>query len=264
MTHTPLPVQRSFGETLRRDMWWVQPLLVFIAFSTFLIYGTWSALQTTNYEFGPYFSPFHAPELWGASTHAWFGPRPEWWPQIIFYPALLILPFPGLFRFSCYYYRGAYYKGFWADPANCAVGEARQTYRGERPFPNMLQNLHRYSMYIALLFIGMLGYDAWLAFWWNNGAGGTQFSIGVGTIIMWANVILLASYTLGCHSLRHIVGGFKDRLSGQPVRAACYAGCSRLNQSHGALARWSMFSVAFTDLYIRLCAAGTITDWRLF
>ncbi len=59
-------------------------------------------------------------------------------------------------------------------------------------------------------------------------------------------------------------GGFKDRLSGQPVRAACYAGCSRLNQQHGSLARWSMFSVAFTDLYIRLCAGGYITDWRLF
>jgi hypothetical protein len=26
-----------------------------------------------------------------------------------FSPALLILPFPGGFRFTCYYYRGAYY-----------------------------------------------------------------------------------------------------------------------------------------------------------
>ena len=28
---------------------------------------------------------------------------------VILYLALIILPFPGLFRFTCYYYRGAYY-----------------------------------------------------------------------------------------------------------------------------------------------------------
>lgn len=263
MIHSSLPVQRSFAETLRRDLWWISPLTVLIAFSTFLIYGTWSALQSSGYTWGPYFSPFHAPEIWGPTEHAWFGPRPAWWPEIVFYPALIILPFPGLFRFTCYYYRGAYYKGFWADPAACAVGEARKTYRGERPFPNWLQNLHRYAMYIALIFIVMLAWDAWKGFWWLDN-GNLHFGVGVGTLIMWANVALIASYTLGCHSLRHIVGGFKDRLTGQPIRAACYTQCSRLNARHGTLAKWSMFSVAFTDFYIRMVAGGYITDWRLF
>jgi hypothetical protein len=264
MTSAPLPAQRSFGETLRKDLWWISPLTVLLSFSAFLIYGTWSAMQNWGYTYGPYFSPFHAPEIWGPTHHAWFGPRPSWFPELLFYPALLILPFPGLFRFTCYYYRGAYYKGFWADPANCAVGEPRKSYRGEKPFPNWLQNLHRYAMYIALIFIVMLAYDAWLGFWFLDGGGNEHFGIGLGTVIMWANVVLIAMYTLGCHSFRHIIGGFKDRLSGKPIRAACYQTCSLLNARHGAYAKWSMFSVAFTDLYIRLCSMGVITDWRIF
>ena len=68
--------------------------------------------------------------------HAWFGPKPAWWPALLpFSPALLILPFPGLFRFTCYYYRGAYYKAFWADPPSCAVGEPRKSYWGEQLVP---------------------------------------------------------------------------------------------------------------------------------
>ena len=118
-------------------------------------------------------------------------------------------------------------------------------------------------MYIALIFIVMLAWDAWKGFWWLDN-GNLHFGVGVGTLIMWANVALIASYTLGCHSLRHIVGGFKDRLTGQPIRAACYTQCSRLNARHGTLAKWSMFSVAFTDFYIRMVAGGYITDWRLF
>ncbi len=264
MTSAPLPIQRKFGETLRRDLWWLPPLSVLAAFSAFLIYGTWSALQSWGYTYGPYFSPFHAPELWGPTQHAWFGPRPEWWPPILFFPALLILPFPGLFRFSCYYYRGAYYKGFWADPAACAVGEPRTTYRGERPFPNFLQNLHRYAMYIAIVFIPLLTYDAWLSLWWMDGGGIEHFGVGLGSVIMWVNVALTAGYTFGCHSLRHVIGGYKDRLSGQPVRAACYAGCSKLNGKHATLAKASMFTMASTDIYIRMCAMGWITDWRIF
>ncbi|HVZ50189.1 MAG TPA: hypothetical protein VG916_15505 [Gemmatimonadaceae bacterium] len=264
MTHTPLPIQRSFGETLRRDLWWLPPLGVLIAFSTFLVYGTWAAFQNADYTYGPYLSPFYSPELWGSSPWAIFGPKPAWWPGVVpFSPALLILPFPGLFRFSCYYYRGAYYKGFWADPPNCAVGEPRATYRGERPFPNLLQNLHRYAMYVALIFIVILAYDAWEAFWWMSPSGEMHFGIGLGTLIMWANVALLTGYTLGCHSLRHVVGGFLDRLSGRPVNRACYTCVSFLNGRHGKLAKWSMFSVGFTDLYIRLCAMGIIHDWRI-
>src|SRR5213595_171629 len=107
---TALP-RRSFGETMRADVWWVQPLLVFVGLSIFIVYSTWAAFQGKNYFFGNYISPFYSPEIFGDSQHSWFGPVPAWWPAFLpFSPALLILWAPGGFRLTCYYYRGAYYK----------------------------------------------------------------------------------------------------------------------------------------------------------
>ena len=40
-----LPKQRGFGETVRPDAWWLQPLVVFLGFSAFIIYSTWAAVQ---------------------------------------------------------------------------------------------------------------------------------------------------------------------------------------------------------------------------
>ena len=152
--------------------------------SAFVVYATWAAFQGEHYTYGPYLSPFYSPELFGDSPHAWFGSRPPGWPDWLpFSAALLILPFPGLFRFTCYYYRGAYYKSFWADPPSCAVGEPRTRYRGENSFPLILQNAHRFFMWVALVFIGVLAYDVWLALWFTDPAtGAVRFGIGVGTL----------------------------------------------------------------------------------
>ena len=116
--------------------------IVFVLLTSFLVYATWAAFQGDHYTYGPYLSPFYSPELFGSSSHAWFGPKPAWWPGwLIFSPALLILPVPGIFRVTCYYYRGAYYKAFWADPPSCAVGEQRKSYRGEDSFPLILKTI---------------------------------------------------------------------------------------------------------------------------
>ena len=260
MAHALVPLtRRRFGETMRRDAWWVQPAIVFVVFTSFVVYATWAAFQNAHYTYGPYLSPFYSPELFGSSPHAWFGPKPSAWPAWLpFSPALLILPFPGLFRFTCYYYRGAYYKAFWADPPSCAVGEPRKGYRGERTFPLVLQNVHRFFLYIALLFLGILSYDVYVATQFPDG-----FGIGVGTLVLATNVVLLGAYTLGCHSLRHLVGGALDRPSERPVRQACYVGCSRLNRRHMRWAWMSLFGVALADLYVRLCSMGVLTDWRI-
>src|SRR5262245_24554186 len=196
---------RGFGATERPDVWWVQPLAVFFGLSAFVIYATWAAFQGNHYYFGPYLSPFYSPEIFGDSPHSWFGPRPAWWPLILpFSPALLILWAPGGFRLTCYYYRGTYYKAFWADPPACAVGEPRKHYRGEPFFPLILQNLHRYFLYLAILFILILASDVWKALWFTDPATGTvSFGIGVGTIVLALNLVMLSGYTLGCHSLRH-------------------------------------------------------------
>src|SRR5437667_5456772 len=208
----------AFGRTNRPDAWWLQPLLVFLGLSTFVIYSTWAALQGDHYIFGPYISPFYSPELVGNSPHSWFGPQPGWWPHWLpFSPALLILWAPGGFRLTCYYYRGAYYKAFWADPPACTVAEPRKTYWGEKSFPLILQNLHRFFLYVAILFIAILLYDVWLAFWFLDPATGkTTFGIGLGTIVLAVNVVLLGGYTFGCHSLRHLVGGIIDEMSRAP------------------------------------------------
>lgn len=261
----PLPVlHRGFGETMRRDAWWLQPLVTFAILGGFVVYATWAAFQNAHYTSGPYLSPFYSPEVFGDSPHAWFGPKPGWWPALLpFSPALLILPFPGLFRFTCYYYRGAYYKAFWADPPNCAVGEPRKSYIGERAFPLILQNVHRYFMYVALVFLFFLAHDVWKALWFDDGAGGTKFGIGVGTLVLTTNVVLLSCYTLGCHSFRHAVGGFMDTISKHPWRKTAYDCSSCLNRWHMKWAWMSLFGVAFADVYVRMCSMGIWTDWRL-
>lgn len=266
MANAVVPLRRrGFGETLRRDAWWVQPLVVFLVLSGFLIYATWAAFQNAHYEFGPYLSPFYSPALFGDSAHAWFGPRPGWWPGWLpFSPALLILPAPAGFRLTCYYYRGAYYKAFWADPPNCAVGEPRSGYRGESSFPLIVMNVHRYLLYLALAFLVILSYDVWNALWFADPVTGrTAFGIGVGTLVLAVNVVLLGGYTLGCHSLRHLVGGYLDRMSGAPVRRVSFQCVSCLNRGHMRWAWMSLVWVAFSDVYVRLCSMGVWTDLRL-
>jgi hypothetical protein len=255
---------QGFGRTSRRDAWWTTPLVVFSVFTAFIVYATWAAFQNAHYEYGPYLSPFYAPVLWGDSSHAWFGPQPAWWPAVLpFSPALLILPFPGLFRFTCYYYRGAYYKAFWADPPNCAVGEPRTSYLGENSFPLILQNIHRYFLYLALPFLFVLAYDVWQALWFPDGAGGRTFGIGVGTIVLAVNLVLLTGYTLGCHSFRHLVGGVLDQFSRHPARLKLYDCASAFNCRHMKFAWASLVSVALADVYVRLCSMGVLTDWRI-
>jgi hypothetical protein len=260
MPQIDVPLVRGrFGETSRPDAWWIQPLAVFLGFSAFIVYSTWAAFQGAHYRFGPYISPMYSPELFG-SPEAWFGPKPAWFPSFLpFSAAFLILWAPGGFRFTCYYYRGAYYKAFWQDPTNCSVGEPRNSYRGEKKFPLILQNVHRYFLYIALIFIVLLTKDAWDALWWTDG-----FHVGVGTLVMIVNVCLLASYTLGCHSFRHLVGGFRDALSKSPASKKIYDCVSCLNTRHMRFAWFSLFWVGFTDVYIRLCSMGIWTDWRIF
>jgi hypothetical protein len=269
MASTPLPVlppQRSFGQTLRRDSWWAAPLTVFIVLGAFVVYATWAAFQNAHYTVAGtgYLSPFYSPEIWGNSPHSWFGPKPAWWPGLLpFSPALIILPFPGLFRFTCYYYRGAYYKAFWADPPNCAVGEPRKSYLGEHSFPLILQNVHRYFLYVAIIFLFILGHDVWKALWFYPSTGAKEFGIGLGTVILAANLVFLTCYTLGCHAMRHIVGGYMDQMAGRPARKLAYDCSSCLNRWHMKWAFISLFSVAFCDIYIRLVSMGVWHDIRL-
>lgn len=257
MPEIDVPLRRlRFGETARRDAWWRPQAVTFTILLGFIVYATWAAFQGAHYSYGPYLSPFYSPLLFGGE-HAWFGAFPSWVPRFVT-PAMVILWMPGGFRVTCYYYRGAYYKSFWADPPGCAVGEPREAYLGERSFPLILQNVHRYFLYLALVFIVLLALDAWHGLWFDG-----HFGIAVGSLVLLANVILLSCYTLGCHSFRHLVGGGEDIHSDKPLTKACYDCVSGLNRRHMLFAWLSLFGVALTDVYVRLCSMGIIRDLRI-
>ncbi|MBM3735518.1 MAG: succinate dehydrogenase [Acidobacteria bacterium] len=263
MPSIDVPVRNGgFGQTSRRDNWWLAPLLTFIGLGAFVLYANVRVFQGDHYHFGPYLSPFYSPEIVGPSPHAWFqvAARPAWWPGFLpFSAALLVMWAPVGFRMTCYYYRGAYYKAFWADPPNCSVGEPRKSYWGERSWPLVIQNIHRYFLYFALIFIGILAHDAWKAYWFADG-----FHVNVGSLVMTLNPILLGGYTLGCHSFRHLIGGGMDEISKSPSRAAAYDCVTCLNKKHMVWAWCSLVWVAFSDVYLVLCSTGVWQDRRIF
>jgi hypothetical protein len=268
---THLPVVgghvEGFGATARTDGWRGLPAITFIVFSTFVVYTTWALLQAKNYYADPYLSPFYSPLVFvkagvqgGAPLdHAFFSGWPSWWPSFLpASPAIFVLVFPLTFRMSCYYYRKAYYRSFAGSPPGCAVGPlaGKRKYNGETKLL-LIQNLHRYAMYAALAFIFFLGKDAVEAFF-----RGGKFGVGVGSIILTINVFLIAAYTFGCHSLRHLVGGRKDCMScgENTITLGTWKKVSWFNARHMQFAWLSLVWVMVTDVYVRLCASGVITD----
>jgi len=219
----------------------------------FSIYATLRAFEGKFYEAAPYLSPFYSPLI---------DPHHHWLP-LWFSPAMLILAFPLGFRATCYYYRKALYRAFLLDPPACAVGESpHRNYRGETKFPFILQNLHRYALYLAIIFLAFLWKDAYDAFFFDGKLG-----MGVGTLVLLVNVIFLSIYTLSCHSLRHLAGGRLDCFSCSNFnkgRHAAWRWLTVLNERHMLFAWISLITVGFADFYVRLVSSGAIQDVRLF
>ncbi len=254
---------------LRKDNWRLQPALTALGLLGFIGYSIWAALRNGDFYAGnvgrDYLSPLYSPCLTHSCTTAgyvWGGW--SWWRVS---PAWLILAFPGAFRTTCYYYRKAYYRSFWLSPPACAVADAgstgsglRQHYSGETRFPLLWNNIHRYTWYFALIFAGILTWDAIAAFRFPNGIG-----LGVGTILFVLNAIFIWAYTLGCHAGRHLCGGNLKRLSQAPIRRWWWKNVSSQLNAHHQLYAWlSLFSIIVTDLYTWLVASGTIHDPRIF
>nr|WSX77032.1 hypothetical protein OH826_26255 [Streptomyces sp. NBC_00899] len=247
---------------LRTDRWWLSPLVTAVALTIFIIYATWRAFANGDYYSTPYVSPLYSPCLasnctpmnGGADWHL-FG---SWWGLS---PALLVLVFPLGFRLTCYYYRKAYYRGFWASPPACAVAEPHAKYTGETRLPLIMQNVHRYFFYLALPVAGILTYDVVLAFRDESGAWGHA---GLGTLVLLLNIALIWAYTLSCHSCRHIIGGKLRHFSAHPVRYRLWGWVGALNGRHMLLAWSSLISVGVADLYVYLVASGVFDDPRFF
>ncbi|MEK7682028.1 MAG: succinate dehydrogenase [Chloroflexota bacterium] len=239
---------------MRRDTWWLEPLITVVVLGGFVIYATWAVLTGENYWADPYLSPFFSPLLAGNKGEPLV--NFSWW-RIS--PAILMMWAPLGFRLTCYYYRKAYYRAFFWDPPACAVGELRGGYIGEQKFPFILQNAHRFFLYLAVIVWGFLTYDAIRAFFFPGG-----FGMGIGTLVLVLNSALLGLYTFSCHSIRHLAGGCLDCPSNNKPRLKLWQIVSRLNARHPVFAWCSLVWVAFSDLYIRLVATGAITDLRIF
>ena len=251
------------ARTLRQDRWWLQPLVIAIGFGAFVVYSTWAAfnhpvVSGTNhpiYYAKPYLSPFYSPcfttgcppDVRWADLHIW-----NW-----LSPAIYILIFPLAFRATCYYYRKAYYRSFWLSPPACAVAEPHKTYTGETRFPLIAQNIHRYAWYFALIFAGILTWDAVIGFDFDG-----SFGVCVGSVVLLVNAVLIWGYTLGCHSCRHITAGRINNFSKHPVRYRAWGLVSKLNGKHMQWAWASLVWVALSDGYIRLVANGTFHDYH--
>src|SRR5260221_4482599 len=114
-----------------------------------------------------------------------------------------------------------------------------------------------------MFMLGILAVDVWESLWFADGACSVKFGVGVGTIVLAVNVTLLSCYAFGCHSLRHLAGGAWDEISRNPLRLRAYECVGCLNRVHMRWAWMSLFWVAFSDIYVRLCSMGVWTDWRI-
>ncbi|MBI2891097.1 MAG: succinate dehydrogenase [Nitrospirae bacterium] len=237
----------GYGITQRKDRWWVEPLVQGTLFLILAGYSTWAAFQGEHYEFGPYLSPMYSPLL-----------QPSWWPLS---PAILILWVPIGFRATCYYYRKMYYRSFFLDPPACTVEEPRNAYRGESAFPFILQNMHRYLLYLGFIPLATMWYDVYLGTKFEDG-----FGIGVGTLVLFVNVAAISLYVFSCHAFRHVIGGNVDcfaKATCGKQRHAVWKASSRSNEHHMMFAWISFFAVVAADLYVRLGSMGYLTDIRI-
>lgn len=244
---------------MRRDAWWLEPALIVTVLGGFVVYATLRVLENAFYVadngFYHYATPFGNPDLTFLVPGILvaipiFG-------QFLTYPAAVLLPIPAGFRFTCYYYRRSYYRGFAGQPPGCAVeGTTGKGYRGERRLLSF-QNLHRYFLYLALIVLVFNWEDAIKSIFTPNG-----MYFGLGSAIMLGNAVLLSGYTLGCHSFRHLVGGRLDCYScdaASSIRYGLWSKVTVLNGRHMAWAWVSLLWVAFTDLYIRYVASSGVT-----
>ncbi len=248
------PIRLIEQRTLRTDAWWVSPAAAAAALALFAAYATWAAWQGEHYFVAPYLSPFYSPCVASACEHVSVPVVGDWWRLS---PAFLVLWIPLGMRLTCYYYRKAYYRSVFLSPPACAVRDAAQHYRGESRLPLVLQNAHRYFFYLSLPILAFLWWDAMLAFRFADG-----FGVGVGSLVLLANAVLLSLYALSCNSCRHVCGGRLKSFHGAPRRYRAWRMVTRLNERHMDYAWWSLGWVAFADLYVRLLSMDLIGDYR--
>lgn len=255
---------QGFARTRRRDTWVIYPVVQAVVFTIcagYLMFSgvIWQPLGGPAYEVDGYLSPLFSPLIVWPDMPTWLS------------PGLLILWIPIGFRATCYYYRKAYYRFYFADPPGCAVGEptVHRRFALENAFPFILQNLHRYLLYLAFIPLAFLWLDLLPAF--NilpaEHVADPRPRIGIVGVLFLVNVVLLTGYSLSCHSLRHLVGGRIDCFSctrARRVRYTLWQRLTDLNRNHMWWAWSSLITVTAADVYVRLMAMGVVTDQAIY
>ena len=246
----------TITELRRSDKWWAEPLAAASVLVLFFIYSTWRMLEHKYWRVEGsglevhYLSPFYA--------------LPDFGIKFLTYPviaAAYALFIPIGFRGTCYFCRRTYYRALFGDPSACAVPEAikRPAYTGEKSFPWVLQNLHRYTLYLIAIITVLHWKHLFDAFFFTVD-GSTKFGIGVGTLLLALDTVLLTLYVGSCHSFRHLIGGFVNLFSSKQTQYKMWKGVTALNARHGLFFWLSLASIWLADLYIRLVYSHAITD----
>ncbi len=279
-----LPMKRGFGKTDRTDDWWKGPAAMAAYLGIMVVYSTWRGMMEADFwifeEFGrsaghqtmwiesegshvlsPLFSPLVIPRGDGLGSMV---PLELAWMS----PAMFILIFPIGFRATCYYYRKAYYRAFMQQPTGCAVSKPWDEYSGETGLL-LVQNLHRYFMYVALIYLPILSYDVWMSVNFHSAANVHSYGVSVGSMMLLVNLILLTGYCFGCHAFRHLVGGGANEWTANPMSRLKYRMwrfSTLFNENHRDWALYSLFWVMIADFYIYACTDPMfgLTDFILW
>lgn len=257
-----VPVEKTgLFATFRTDNWWIQPLVMGTILIAFGIYTILVLLLEHGLLLdGEYENDLIYYDVNGAHYISPISsPGPEAVPEFLrdflttdgswMLPATLLFIWAPLgFRATCYYGRRVYYRALLANPIAVAVDKPIKSYSGENSFPFILQNLHRYFLYLAIILAILHIYHAAESFVFGDG-----FGIGIGSLLLTIDAIFLSLYVSSCHSLRNLLGGNIDCLScANYVKKKGNYWVSYLNQFHGTYFWISLVSIMAADFYIRI------------
>ncbi len=180
-------------------------------------------------------------------------------------PTIIVLPFVGLFRLTCYAYRKDYYRHVFDHPRSCLTParaeSAHKGYSGETTL-FAFNNFHRYFLYVGIAIIPFFYYD-----FATSLLQGGDFMLRIGSILLLLNAIFISLWTFSCHAFRHLTGGNVDCYSctsSPGFRKGFYDGQSRLNRHHELFAFLSLAFIVGVDLYLRALSAGWPLDFTFF
>ena len=251
-----LPLKRGFGRTDRIDYWWTEPVWMAVALTAALIYTAVRVVMwdgSIHYDDHRVTSPIFSPDvlhMLHITNH------PGWMNS-----AMLILWIPFGFRGTCYYMRRVYHRTFFQNPTGCMVSKPGISYtvdyKGEKGL-FILNNIHRYMLYLAILVLSVKFYDVLLTTRFDDGSR----AVSIGTMVLGIEAFLLFMYVASCHAFRHLFGGGMDQWRGgiSGIFGSIYRWVSGVNVHH-AFWFWTSLAMVFLgDLFVWAVAEEFISD----